>query len=396
MITVAILALSTATNANEADRLDAGFRNPPHSAGIRAFWWWLNSNVTKEAITRDLEEMKAKGFSGALIFDADGSGQRGNRRVPAGPVFASPEWRELFVHACREAKRLDLELSFNIQSGWNLGGPKVTAEEATQTLVWSKADIAGPATVRQKLPTPRFRDFYRDVAVIAVPLPASPSSAQAGSDGQTTCIVKASSSQADFPAGLAMDSNPETFWVSENGPAKGAPQWLLLTLSKPTDVSELVLQGRPGYGPRDCTVQVSLDNRTFRTVKEASLKDGKMLKASFQPQRAQFIRLLFTDAYDENPVNGKARNVQVAHVALPGIGVAAMSKGTFRPIKDLHLKNATRELGGSAPDCRFLLNTDPALPGELAVKRSDILNLTAKGSLADRSHRHRRACLDAE
>lgn len=32
----------------------------------------LNGNVTKEAITRDLEEMKAKGFSGALIFDADG------------------------------------------------------------------------------------------------------------------------------------------------------------------------------------------------------------------------------------------------------------------------------------------------------------------------------------
>jgi hypothetical protein len=75
--------------------LDAGFRNPPHSAGIRAFWWWLNGNVTKEAITRDLEQMKDKGFSGAMIFDADGSSQRGNRRVPAGPVFGSPEWTEL-------------------------------------------------------------------------------------------------------------------------------------------------------------------------------------------------------------------------------------------------------------------------------------------------------------
>ena len=115
----------------EADDLETEFHNPPHSAGIRAFWWWLNSNVTKEAVTRDLVEMKEKGFGGAMIFDADGSSQRGNRRVPAGPVFGSPEWTDLFVHACQEAKRLDLELSVNIQSGWNLGGPKVTAEEAT-------------------------------------------------------------------------------------------------------------------------------------------------------------------------------------------------------------------------------------------------------------------------
>ena len=220
-LTMAIIA----SPLGEASDLESGFQNPPHSAGIRAFWWWLNSNVTKEAITRDLEEMKAKGFGGALIFDADGSSQRGNRKVPAGPVFGSPEWTELFVHACQEAKRLDLELSLNIQSGWNLGGPKVTAEEATQTLVWSKTEVKGPANIKQALPSPQFRDFYRDVAVIAVPIPTA---------------------------------------------------------------------------------------------------------------------------------------------------------GTPRPIEDLHLKSATRELGMSAPDCRFLLNTAPALPGELMVKSSEIVNLSAK------------------
>ena len=109
------------------NNLELGFLNPPHSAGVRCYWWWLNGNVTAEAITRDLEEMKDKGFNGALIFDADGSSQSGNRQVPAGPLFASPEWTKLFVHACKEAKRLNLELSLNIQSGWNLGGPGVAA-----------------------------------------------------------------------------------------------------------------------------------------------------------------------------------------------------------------------------------------------------------------------------
>ena len=215
--------------AAKVNDLETGFRNPPHSAGIRCYWWWLNGNVTEEAITRDLEEMKAKGYSGALIFDADGSAQQSNRRVPAGPVFGGPEWTKLFVHACKKAKRLDLELSLNIQSGWNLGGPKVTEEEATQRLVWSKTDVKGPATIEQVLKSPaRPGRFYKDVAVIAIPIPAMPAVA------------------------------------------------------------------------------------------------------------------------------------------------------TVYPIKDLELKSSTRELGMSAPDSRFLLDTSPALPGELAVKSKDIIDLTTK------------------
>ncbi len=63
------------------DDLRRGFSDPPREAGVRCWWWWLNSNVTKEAITRDLTEMKAKGFSGAMIFDAGGANQRGNAQA---------------------------------------------------------------------------------------------------------------------------------------------------------------------------------------------------------------------------------------------------------------------------------------------------------------------------
>ena len=91
-----------------------GFQNPPQSYGIRCWWWWLNGNVTKEAITRDLEEMKAKGFSGACIFDASGAEQRGNRQVPEGPMFGTPEWRELYRHALNEADHLGLVLSLSL------------------------------------------------------------------------------------------------------------------------------------------------------------------------------------------------------------------------------------------------------------------------------------------
>jgi hypothetical protein len=165
-ITVVFLTLSAAA----ADDLESGFRTPPHSVGIRAFWWWLNGNVTAEAITRDLEEMKAKGFNGALIFDADGSSQQKNNPAPAGAAFGSPAWTKLFVHACCEAKRLDLELSLNIQSGWNLGGPEVTEEQSTQRLVWSRTMVEGPGAVEVVIPRPVSERFFRDVIVLAVPI----------------------------------------------------------------------------------------------------------------------------------------------------------------------------------------------------------------------------------
>ena len=42
------LAVATLCTATTADDLEAGFRTPPHSAGIRCFWWWLNGNVTEQ------------------------------------------------------------------------------------------------------------------------------------------------------------------------------------------------------------------------------------------------------------------------------------------------------------------------------------------------------------
>lgn len=151
-----------------ADDLDQGWERTPRDARVRAYWWWLNGNVTGEAITRDLEEMKAKGFGGALICDAGGAEQRGNDRVPHGPTFGTPEWRELFKHTMREAERLDMELSLSIMSGWNLGGPMVKPEDASKKLVYSETVVQGPVRWEKALPAPKTRDgFYRDLFVLA-------------------------------------------------------------------------------------------------------------------------------------------------------------------------------------------------------------------------------------
>jgi len=155
--------------AQTGSRLERGFARPPDSARPWIYWWWLDSNASKEGITRDLEEMKRQGIAGAMVFDAgEGHG------TPVGPLFMSPAWRELFTHAVREAHRVGLRLSFNICSGWDCGGTWVTPEHASKRIVSSQTRVQGPTAYSQGLPQPPATNgYYRDVAVIGLRLVAT-------------------------------------------------------------------------------------------------------------------------------------------------------------------------------------------------------------------------------
>ena len=157
------------------NNLEKGFQTPPSESRLRCYWWWLNGMVTKESITRDLEEMKEKGYGGASIVDAGSSSYDIARKTKAGPVFMSPEWMALYQHAVREADRIGIELSVNVQSGWNPGAPSITPEMALKKLVFSELEITGGQEIRINLPQPDSNLIYRDVMVQAIPLPPADS-----------------------------------------------------------------------------------------------------------------------------------------------------------------------------------------------------------------------------
>jgi len=148
--------------------LRADFPNPPPYARLRAFWWWLNSNITKECITQDIEAMKANGYGGAIIFDAGSSNYTVAKKTDPGPAFLSEKWMELYGHAVKEADRLGLELTINVQSGWNPGGPSVTPEIAMKKITWSETDFRGPAKISSALPDPPSELLYKDILVQAI------------------------------------------------------------------------------------------------------------------------------------------------------------------------------------------------------------------------------------
>lgn len=380
-VTTPALLLATLLSAPAAASLEAGWTNPPTEARLRAYWWWLNGNVTSNAITRDLEEMKAKGFGGALICDADGSSQDGNDKAPHGPTFFSPAWRALYQHTLHEADRLGLEMSLNIQSGWNLGGPMVTADDAPKKLVWTERPVSGPTNLNLKLEQPKGREgFYRDLFVLACRARTKTNAPTAG------VSLSASSQQVVNPAAQAADGKLDTFWVSDSteaggGPTPAKPQWLQLDFPQPVTATELTVMPRPGYGPRDCELQVSDDGKTFKLVQGFAVPKEGQARVSFPKTTARVLRVVCLSAFDPRSPDAP-RNVQIAEVQLSGPAGAiplAAATATRRPLQNLPEKALLAPLRPfSAPDTAPLFAEFPATPGEEDTRADAVLDLTAK------------------
>ncbi|HPT30794.1 MAG TPA: glycosyl hydrolase, partial [Prolixibacteraceae bacterium] len=161
-----------------SDPLKKAFKNPPDTAKPGVYWYFMDGNLSREGMTKDLESMKAAGISN-LIFLEVGIG------VPRGPVnFMSDEWQELFVHAVREAERLGIKILLGAGPGWcGSGGPWVQPEESMKHLVFSETDVRGNRKVDMTLPVPEQRktpwhtlknDYYEDVYAYAVPKKIKP------------------------------------------------------------------------------------------------------------------------------------------------------------------------------------------------------------------------------
>ena len=81
-----------ASSIHQSDAMARGFTNPPQTARPRAFWPWMNGNVTREGIEKDLAWMKRVGIAGVPAVDA---------AIETPPVVAhripylSPEWRDM-------------------------------------------------------------------------------------------------------------------------------------------------------------------------------------------------------------------------------------------------------------------------------------------------------------
>lgn len=201
------------------------------------YWEWMNGNISKEGITKDLEYMKAAGIESAFIFDAWVG-------VDRGPVdYGSREWIDAVKHACKEARRLGITLGLHNSPGYTaVGGPWIKPEESMKQLTWSVSSKKNPAMPSHKM------DFYRDIKTF-----------------RTTCD--------DEMQIIGRRISPDTPLVVKFNRTKPFTGFNLWRGERETPLDPF--DGPRDYAPR-LRVEVSDDGNTWKEVGNAS---GRQLKA---------------------------------------------------------------------------------------------------------------------
>ena len=174
-----LLSLYCVSSCNNSSLLEKGFIHPPDSARPGVYWYFMDGNLSKEAMTKDLKAMKEAGIGNVIFLEV-------NVGVPRGPVdFLSDEWQDMFGHAVAECERLGINITLGVGPGWTgSGGPWVEAAQSMQHLVASSVEVSGAGRKTITLPQPapkrpffdgsftpeakkKREDFYEDVTVLA-------------------------------------------------------------------------------------------------------------------------------------------------------------------------------------------------------------------------------------
>jgi len=161
------------------EELTAEFKAPPDYSRPGAFWCWLNGNMTREAISRDLREMSEKGMGRAEIWDV-AAVNNPDDYIPAGPAFLSDSSVAMIKYALDEGKKYGIKIGMIGSSGWNAGGTWVEPEWASKALYYSTLKINGPVKKSIEIPFPEVPEecpknsdglpiFYKEVAILAIP-----------------------------------------------------------------------------------------------------------------------------------------------------------------------------------------------------------------------------------
>jgi len=146
--------------------LQNAFTNIPDSIQTSVYWYWLDDNISKEGVVKDLEAMKKVGINRAFI---------GNIGLDDGPYrkvkMFSDEWWDILHTTLKTAARLNIQIGMFNGPGWSQsGGPWIKPEQSMRYLTSTQIKVKGPFLFHQQLPKPQ--QNFQDVKVLAYPVAA--------------------------------------------------------------------------------------------------------------------------------------------------------------------------------------------------------------------------------
>lgn len=301
--TISFLITSMLALPGFAAPLQTGFLNPPDSARPRAWWHWMDGNVSESGIVRDLQWMKRVGLGGLQQFDAS---LMTPQVVAERAVYRSPAWQADLRVAAAEAHRLGLEFAIASSPGWSLtGGPWVTPAQAMKKLVWSELTLEG-GSANPFLPMPPsmagpFMDvaahveskdhaatpaWYRDIAVVAVPAePPAPGPERIVSRAGDDVTRQLTDGRLAEPVQLALGSDGAT-WVTLAYSQAATFQAISVTIPAPRGFGTAPLP--------EVMLQASTDGEHYSDIAPIPLSTAPQQTVAFPAHTARHWRVRLT------------------------------------------------------------------------------------------------------
>lgn len=295
---VGVLMLLSASCGQRGDAelagLMAGFQNPPQDARPQVWWHWMDGNVTKEGIRKDLEWMHESGIAGVHIFNA---GIEMEPIVDHRLVYMHDDWKDAFRYAVALADSLGMEVTIASSPGWScMGGPWVEPADAMKKLVWRSVIVEGGTSVDLTLPdgysiAGRYlnnpdgdiqKPFYEDIAVVAVKLEDSDRSL-----AELGARLTSSSGKASLPA--MEDDDYATFsdesWIQYEFPSQQTFRNVTLADNRPRR------QWANAPGDTTAVLSGSIDGIHYFDIVTIPSSTSSIQTVTFEPVSARFFRL---------------------------------------------------------------------------------------------------------
>lgn len=152
-----VILITGCSGSSTFDNVYSGFEQPEEDNTVWCYWYWINDDISKDGITKDLEAMKKAGIGGALIGNINPAHKDG--KVP----MLSEEWWSHMVYAVEEGERLGVDIGVFNCPGWSQsGGPWVDATKAMRYLTYSETKVTGGQvlTLALRQPKEEFQDTH--------------------------------------------------------------------------------------------------------------------------------------------------------------------------------------------------------------------------------------------
>jgi len=123
-------------------------------------WWWMGDAVDSINIKNQLCDLQKVGFGGVEIVPIYGAKGYEKKFIP----YLSKSWMQMLDYTVKQSNQLDMGVYLAMGSGWPIGGPQVSLENAATKLTMESFFVKEGQSLTEKIQP---RSKYKSIAKLS-------------------------------------------------------------------------------------------------------------------------------------------------------------------------------------------------------------------------------------